>query len=311
MKTFSVSEPIFGHIWLQLENGHFSCLSQTDGKQRLDNHRKWQWFNGFWKKGATSTTFLSRPSTGFCNRVWEKMSACLVTTVPWRGGSARTTRKKQNQHNSMNALRNLKLPDHLSFLSPLIPLLVDLLTQYEPQKTKKKKLRYTPTSAPKTPVEKESTPLKKECWYHKHGTCRFGNKCYYSHECTPERKTPEKRSVSHPAPRKPPSQPWEMRPQDWNAKVYTLDAFSNQLDNVDNASSLKAIVKIDTEKEVESVKELVEQSSSNNFDLQVLAVQPCHDPAMATANGHEVVFAPVRLSAAQQAPRPKLQKQLS
>jgi hypothetical protein len=29
---------------------------------------------------------------------------------------------------------------------------------------------------------------------------------------------------------------------------------------------------------------------------------------MATANGHEVVFAPVRLSAAQQAPRPKLQK---
>lgn len=76
--------------------------------------------------------------------------------------------------------------------------------------------------------------------------------------------------------------------------MHILDACSNQLHNVDNASSLKAIV--DTKKELESVKELVEQSSSNSFDLQVLAVQPCHDPVMAIANGHEVVLAPARLT---------------
>ena len=116
MARSSTKIPVF--IW-----GKCRCIWEVHAAQEKDNpeeDREW------------ASKELRRHTHQSPNSVWGKLSACFVTTALWRGGSARTTRKKQTQRNSMNALRNLKLPDHLSFLFPLIPILVDLITQLNP-----------------------------------------------------------------------------------------------------------------------------------------------------------------------------------
>eukprot|EP00438_Fugacium_kawagutii_P026970 Skav224410 [mRNA] locus=scaffold657:112489:113511:+ [translate_table: standard] len=263
VKTFSVNEPR-GHVWLQLTKGHFCCLDQGSAIRKVQRNRKWQWI---------PSVFRGNP----CN---------------WRGGSARATRRKKTQKQAIQALKNVKLPRHMSAFAPLIPMLIDFLancatsdkpSKRQPRREKKKQRKE------QDDAKQEKQQDKPECWYFKHGMCRFGDKCHYAH-------------VHPPSPAKPSSPPakepitqWELRPSDWNATIYTVNNFSNLLDHLDISKEQRAIAKIDQAKDKETVSELLEQLGSQT-KLQVACVQPCHNPPIAVANGMDVVFAPVRIS---------------
>ena len=279
MKTFSVKEPK-GHIWLQLESGHFSCLSQKEGKQRAETLQRKKWWNTV------------------CQAVFPSKFSC--STSMWRGGSMRATKRKQQQRNSVKMLRNLQLPDQLKFLTPLIPMLVDLLSNYQPaKKVKPKKPKTSGHPSKQLEQRTDQTTSKEPCWYHLNGGCRFGNKCYFSHD--KQNPSPQKASAvnktdtSRQQPDKAIPKAWDLRPSDWDGEIFSITGFSNKLDCIGNNEDLKAIVKVDHEYDLQDLREMLPEPLSDK--IQILAVQPCLNPQQAAAELLEITYAPVRMGA--------------
>ena len=140
-----------------------------------------------------------------------------------RGGSSRATKRKQSQKNGLQSLQNLRLPDH--FLAPLIPMLIDMLSQYKPVKKLKPKRRKTSSHPSKQPEKHTEQPTSTEpCWYHLNGGCRFGDKCHFSHD--KRNPSPQETSALNKTDR-PRQQPdkaipkaWGLRPNDWDGKIF-------------------------------------------------------------------------------------------
>lgn len=223
----------------------------------------------------------------------------------WRGGSAKATARKRDTREAMRALKNIKLPGQFAFLSPLIPMLVDLLALHpskltvKPKKKKKTKAKPIPHAKPDA-VQKDATAeVRPPCWYHQKGCCKFGDSCWYSHSHVPPQQSQPAKAREEVESKTSPSKssaflPWDLRKDDWNGEIHSLASFSNRLDQLSTTSKLHAVVKVDSDKELDTIKELLAQSDYDQADLQVAAAQPCQNPVMAAANGHDIVFAPVR-----------------
>ncbi|CAL1134705.1 unnamed protein product, partial [Cladocopium goreaui] len=220
-------------------------------------------------------------------------------------GSAKATARKRDTREAMRALKNIKLPGQFAFLSPLIPMLVDLLALHpskltvKPKKKKKTKAKPIPHAKPDA-VQKDATAeVRPPCWYHQKGCCKFGDSCWYSHSHVPPQQSQPAKAREEVESKTSPSKssaflPWDLRKDDWNGEIHSLASFSNRLDQLSTTSNLHAVVKVDSDKELDTIKELLAQSDYDQADLQVVAAQPCQNPVMAAANGHDIVFAPVR-----------------
>lgn len=76
--------------------------------------------------------------------------------------------------------------------------------------------------------------------------------------------------------------------------MHSLDSYSDRLDQLSTTSKLRAVVKVDRDKELDAVKGLLAQGDHAQSDLEVVPAQSCQNRVMAAANGHEIVFALVR-----------------
>jgi len=194
----------------------------------------------------------------------------------WRGGSAKATARKRDTREAMRALKNIKLPGQFAFLSPLIPMLVDLLALHpskltvKPKKKKKTKAKPIPHAKPDA-VQKDATAeVRPPCWYHQKGCCKFGDSCWYSHSHVPPQQSQPAKSREEVESKTSPSKssaflPWDLRKDDWNGEIHSLASFSNRLDQLSTTSKLHAVVKVDSDKELDTIKELLAQS---DYDLR-------------------------------------------
>ena len=248
--------------------------------------------------------------------VWE---TCFCTNdTMWRAGSARATKKKRNQRDAVQGLRNLKLPEQWKFLSPIIPMLVDLLSQYQPAKKnnarnkylRKQRKRQEPDVQSRQPTKTETKKGENKtiCWYHANGCCKFGKNCFFSHEQPKENpKTGVAKEDNAPpvwaAPDLGNQQPTNslpqhstleltLRPEDWNAPIYNIAAFCDMLDKADKSQDLRAIVQTNDDSQVDLVRQLLD--GIDHDSPQVMTLQPCRNVQQAHADQKEIVNAPVR-----------------
>ena len=224
----------------------------------------------------------------------------FCTSSNWRGGSSRATKRKQKQKNGLQSLKNLRLPDHLQSLAPLIPMLNDMLSQYKPIKKLKPKKQKT-SSLAKQP-EKRIVQLRstEPCWYHLNGGCRFGDdKSHFSHD--KRRPSPQKTSGLNKTDKpnqqhdKALSKAWDLRPTYWDGEIFSIAGFSNKLDCLNHEEELEAVVKVDHEYDLQELREML--PNPLNDKIKILAVQPCMNPQLAAAELHEIAYAPVRSGA--------------
>lgn len=177
-------------------------------------------------------------------------------------------------------------------------MLIDMLSQYKPAKKSKPKRKKTSRHLPKQPEKRsEQSTSTEPCWYHLNGGCRFGDRCHFSHD--KRNSSPHSTSALNKTdkPRQQLDQAipkaWDLRPNNWDGEIFSVTGFSNKLDCLKDDEEIKAVVKVDHVHDLQELREMLPDPLSDK--IQILAVQPCMNPQQATAELHEITYAPVRM----------------